>query len=76
MINKETLQKIKDIVDSWDCSFLPKEYGPYTAQLANEDDPTGIVEFKDKNGIARMQMPREDYDAIRKYEGNYDPRSN
>lgn len=63
-INKEILQEIKNIVDSWDFIILPKEYGPYTAQLINEDDPTGMVEFRDKNGIARMQMLREDYDFL------------
>jgi hypothetical protein len=44
--------------------------------LVDEEDPTGIVEFKGRDGVSRMQMPREDYDAIREYEGNYDPRSN
>jgi hypothetical protein len=75
MVNKD-LEKIKEIIDSWDCTFLPKEHGPYTVSLVDEEDPTGIVEFKGRDGVSRMQMPREDYDAIREYEGNYDPRSN
>jgi hypothetical protein len=76
MVN-EDLRKIKEIIDSWDCAVLPKEHGPYTASLVDENDPTGMVEFKDRNGIPRMQLPREDYDSIKEYgEGKYDPRSN
>ncbi|MCK9567692.1 YgdI/YgdR family lipoprotein [Candidatus Pacearchaeota archaeon] len=67
MINDEDLQKIKEIIDSWDCVFLPKEHGPYTVSLVDEKDPTGMVEFKDRNGIPRMQLPREDYDSIKEY---------
>lgn len=75
MVN-EDLRKIKEIIDSWNTEVLPKEYGPYTASLVDEKDPTGMVEFKDCNGIPRMQLLREDYDSIRTYKGNYDPRSN
>lgn len=77
MVSKEELQKIKEIIESWDCSILPKEHGPYTASLVDEEDPDGLVVFKGRDGIARMWMPREDYDAIREYnKGNYDPKIN
>lgn len=67
MVN-ENLQKLKSIIESWDCEVLPKEYGPYTVSLMNEQDPTGWVEFKDKDGIPRLQLPREDYESIKEHE--------
>lgn len=71
------IKDLQTIIESWDCAVLPKEYGPYTASLVDEKFPTGMVEFKDRNGIPRMQLPREDYDSIKEYgESKYDPRSN
>jgi hypothetical protein len=75
MVN-EDLRKIKEIIESWESPVLSKEHGPYTASLVDEKDPTGMVEFKDRNGIPRMQLLREDYDSIRTYKGKYDPHSN
>jgi hypothetical protein len=77
MAAKEDLKKIKEIVESWDYCLLPKEYGPYTVSLVDEEFPKGMVQFRDRNGVIRMAMPREDYDSIIEYnKGNYDPRIN
>ena len=70
MVAKEDLKKLKEIIDSWECSILPKENAPYTASLVNEEEPYGLVVFKGRDGIVRMSMLREDYDAIREYNSN------
>jgi hypothetical protein len=73
---KELKELFKEI-ESWDCSILPKKDGPYTVALVDENDLNGLVEFIDKNGIPRLQLPRKDYDDIKNYgKGTYDKKSN
>jgi hypothetical protein len=68
IMDQEELQKLFQELESWDFHLLPKKYGPYTASLVDEEDPDGLVEFKGKDGIARMWMPRADYDSIIKHQ--------
>lgn len=64
------LKEIKEIIDSWDNVMFPKKDGPYIVRLVDESDLNGLVEFVDKNGNPRLQMPREDYEAIQEWGKN------
>lgn len=45
----------------------PAHQEGWTAELENEDDPTGAVVIKDAKGRPRLWMPREVYDDVRTY---------
>jgi hypothetical protein len=58
---KAELKAAVDEIEKHDFKLLPKEDGPYTVQLMDEDDPDGPVEFLDHKGHMRMMMPQKDY---------------
>jgi hypothetical protein len=64
VIDKE-IKEALNYIDSLDSALLKD--GPYTVQLVDESDPDGFVEFKNKNGVVCMSMPRQDYEDFIKW---------
>lgn len=62
------MSDLKVLIDELDkaqnSSFnLPGNY----CELLDENEPDGWVAFRRASGAEYMRMPREDYDAFRKY---------
>lgn len=53
------LEHLRKILDTWDASFIPEG-----TTVAHEQN---AAVFRDKNGVPRMAMPWEDYEAILKW---------
>ena len=67
MTPEEKIKTVFDELEKHPFQILPKEDGPYTAQLVNESDPNGPVEFLDHKGVVRMMMPLQDYEDLIEY---------
>ncbi len=63
-VTKEDLEESFKLLDA---RPLPRHEPPISAQLMDENDEDGPVEFRDKNGVAFLWMSQKDYRDLKNY---------